>query len=78
MNCYSEFIVSAMNYVDAEIEKLNDNSVNKQRLHNNVKKIIVANVKTLAENSLETSYKLVDNIFRTQLNDEIVNKFLKK
>ena len=68
---YSELIVEAMKYIDGKIETLNPKSVDKSRLHYKVKVQIVANIKRIASLEYGDAYKEIDNIFNTQLLQEI-------
>ena len=68
---YSELIVEAMKYIDGKIETLNPKSVDQSRLHYKVKVQIVANIKRIASLEYSDAYKEIDNIFNTQLLQEI-------
>ena len=72
MQSYSEFIVDAMSYVDEKILQIDSRSIDRQRLHNKINAQIVANVKKLVELNHEVAYIKIDDIFKEQLNDEIV------
>jgi hypothetical protein len=68
---YSNLIVEAMEYVDKKIENLNPNSVNKSRLRSKVNIEIVANIKKIALLERTDAYKAIDNIYNTQLLEEL-------
>ena len=68
---YSNLIVEAMKYIDEKIETLNPNSVNKSRLHSKVNMEIVASIKEIALLEHTDAYKAIDNIYTTQLLEEL-------
>ena len=68
---YSSLIVEAMKYIDEKIESLNPNSVNKSRLQRKVNIQIVANIKKIALLKHTDAYKAIDNIYNTQLLEEL-------
>ena len=69
---YSNLIVEAMKYIDEKIENLNPNSVNKSRLYNKINIEIVANIKKIALLKHTDAYKVIDNIYNTQLLEELL------
>ena len=68
---YSDFIVEAMNYVDKKIGSLNYKGLDRNRLHCKVKIQIATNVKRIAVLEHNDAYKEIDNIFNTQLLEEV-------
>ena len=71
----SECIMKSLDYIDSQIESLAEGSVNKERLHGQVHMQLVIRVKTLfglSESELKT---VLDHIFKTELNNEIVKKW---
>jgi hypothetical protein len=68
---YSNLIVEAMKYIDEKIETLNPNSVNKSRLHSKVNIEIVTSIKEIALLERTDAYKAIDNIYNTQLLEEL-------
>ena len=72
MSDYSDLIVEAMKYIDKKIENLNPNSVNKSRLYNKINIEIVANIKKIALLKHTDAYKVIDNIYNTQLLEELL------
>lgn len=71
---YSNLIVEAMKYIDEKIETLNPKSVDRNRLRSKINTQIVANIKRIASLEHSDAYKEIDNIFRTQLLEEISKK----
>ena len=73
-NC-AEYITEAMNYMDGEIDKVDDNSVDKLRLRRSLNRTLVIKVKRLVELSQEESDKALAHIFREQLREEILRSW---
>lgn len=73
-NC-AEYIVEAMNYMDREIDKIDDNSVDKLRLRRSLNRTLVIKVKRLVELSQEESDSALAHIFREQLREEILRNW---
>lgn len=73
-NC-AEYIVEAMNYMDREIDKVDDNSVDKLRLRRSLNRTLVIKVKRLVELSQEESDSALAHIFREQLREEILRSW---
>lgn len=72
MRGYSESIVDAMVFVDSKIALMNPQSINRERLHSKVNTQLVAKVKSLASLNDEDFYKNIDEIFKAELNAEII------
>ena len=72
MSDCSNLIVEAMKYIDEKIENINPNSVNKSRLYNKINIEIVANIKKIALLKPTDAYKTIDNIYNTQLLEELL------
>ena len=68
---YSNLVVEAMKYIDEKIENLNPNSINKSRLHSKINIEIVTNIKKIALLEHTDAYKVIDNIYNTQLLEEL-------
>ena len=68
---YSGFIMDALDYIDKKIELLDNGSVNKEKLHNAVHMQLVIKVKRLFDLTPEKCRDAVDDLFRTELNNEI-------
>ena len=68
---YSNLIVETMKYVDEKIEKLNPQSIDRNRLHSKTQIQIIANIKTIAMLEHGRLYRKIDNIFNTQLLEEV-------
>lgn len=60
-----------MKYVDEKIEKLNPQSIDRNRLHSKTQIQIIANIKTIAMLEHGRLYRKIDNIFNTQLLEEV-------
>lgn len=73
-NC-AEYIAEAMNYMDGEINKVDDNSVDKLRLRRSLNRTLVIKVKRLVGLSQEESDKALAHIFREQLRVEILRSW---
>lgn len=68
---YSGFIMDALDYIDKKIELLDNGSVNKAKLHNKVHMQLVIKVKRLFDLTPEKCRGALDDLFRTELNNEI-------
>ena len=68
---YSNLIVETMKYVDEKIEKLNPQSIDRNRLHIKTQIQIIANIKTIAMLKHGRLYREIDRIFNTQLLEEV-------
>lgn len=68
---YSDFLVEAMEYVDKKIEGLNHKGVDRNRFHSKIKIQITTNVKRIAVLEHSDAYREIDNIFNTQLLEEV-------
>ena len=73
-NC-AEYIVDVMNFMDGEIDKVDDNSVDKLRLRRSLNRTLVIKVKRLVGLSQEESDKALAHIFREQLREEILRSW---
>lgn len=67
----SEFIVEAMGYVDREFDKINPDSVNRFKLHNQINISIISQAKELITLSETERQKTVDSIYRKRLSNEL-------
>ena len=64
-----------MKYVDEKIEKLNPQSIDRNRLHSKTQIQIIANIKTIAMLEHGRLYREIDRIFNTQLLEEVSKNF---
>lgn len=71
---YSECIMRSLDYIDLQIETLAEGSVNKKRLHGQIHMQLVIRAKELFELSKEDFEKILEHIFKTELNKEISRK----
>lgn len=71
---YSECIMRSLDYIELQIATLAEGSVNKKRLHSQIHMQLVIRAKELFELSKEDFEKILEHIFKTELNKEISRK----
>ena len=71
---YSECIMRSLDYIDLQIAALAEGSVNKKRLRSQIHMQLVIRAKELFELSKEDFEKILEHIFKTELNKEISRK----
>ena len=71
---YSECIMRSLDYIDLQIATLAEGSVNKKRLRSQIHMQLVIRAKELFELSKEDFEKILEQIFKTELNNEISRK----
>lgn len=74
MNEYSEFIVKTMKTVDEMISDMDYRSMDRYRLHISVNRALCANVKKLMVLNSEEQKNEVNNIFISNLMEELLRK----
>ena len=71
-NHFSEFIVHALNNFDKKIASLEEGSVNKLRLHNNLHMALICKVSKLSILDDEQVKNALDHLFKQELTNEII------
>lgn len=69
---YSKIIFDAMAHIEKQIEELEKNSVDKVRLRRMVNLHLVQDIKRLALVEKEARDRAIDNIYKTELNLELI------
>ena len=69
---YSEFIMSSLSSFDKRMDTLTYGCINKERLHNKLRKELIIRVKILYHLPYEERERLLDYLFKMELNNELM------